>query len=636
MILLQTHELRKYYGQQAVLTDCTLEIRNSQKIGLVGPNGAGKSTLLRLLASELESDGGRVTGRPLLSVGYLQQHAQFTAGLTVQEAAYEALRPLVNMVDEFEQVSAAMGQAASDVETRRLATRFEWLQHELLTRDAFHLDRRIDRVLEGLRFTQGQRLQPVEQLSGGQQNRLLLAQLLLAEPDVMLLDEPSNHLDLEATQWLEEFLLASSQAFVVVSHDRFLLDRVTNHTWELVQGEVDCYRGNFSAYRLQKSQRLEVQRRTFDKQQEEITRLQDFVRRNLYGQKHAQAEDRRKKLERMDRVSPPREISAPAMFFPPAARSGDIVLRAEHMGKSFDHPLFHDLSFDVLRGQRWGILGRNGCGKTTLVRCLLGQEPLDQGRVTRGTGVLPGYLDQRLESVSSESLLVDAVRPARKEMDEPARRSLLARFGLPGDRVFQHVASLSGGERSRAALARLAADDANLLILDEPTNHLDLWARQALEEALLAFDGTVLIVSHDRYFLDSVVDHLVAFDQEGATVFPGSYSQYVAFRAGQGGPRTAPSAGDGGPPEESPRGAVRRSDTGPNRTKWRFPYRKVSEIEGEIQACEAEVEDIHRQLAMPQTHRDGTAVKAHQARLVALGDSLRRLYEHWEEALERN
>src|SRR5439155_18727350 len=262
--------------------------------------------------------------------------------------------------------------------------------------------------------------------------------LLLAEPDLMLLDEPSNHLDIDATEWLEDFLIESDQAILVVSHDRYFLDRVTNRTVELYQGTVESYSGNFTQYKRLKAERLEVQWRTYARQQEEIAKMEDFIRRYHFGDRHQQAEDRRKKLERIERVAPPREIAAPPMGFPPASRTGDIVLRVEKLSQSFlGKPLFANLSFDVLRGEKWGILGPNGSGKTTLLRCLLGQLEPDEGRIIFGTGVKAGYFDQMLTGLDEEMQVLDAVRPSHKEFVEQRRRDLLARYGVTGEMVFQ-------------------------------------------------------------------------------------------------------------------------------------------------------------------------------------------------------
>ena len=464
----------------------------------------------------------------------------------------------------------------------------------------------------------------------------MLAQLLLEEPDLLLLDEPSNHLDLEATQWLENYLQQSRQAFIIVSHDRYLLDCVGQRTLELCQGSVETYAGNYSAYQQQKKERLLVQQRTYEKQQTEIAKLKDFVRRHHHGQKHAQAEDRRKKLERIERVPLPREITSPTMFFPKAARTCDIVLRMEHLRKSFDQPLFEDLTFDVLRGEKWGVLGPNGCGKTTLLRCLLGECEPDDGRIVVGTGVQIGYFDQKLDCLSPDQLVVDAVRPDHKEFVEQQRRDLLARFGIQGDMVFQHVRELSGGERNRVALARLAAIDANLLVFDEPTNHLDLWAREALEVCLREFSGTVLLVSHDRYFLNRVVDHMLVVQDTRYQVISGNYDSYVQLvKQGYGSrPSAAMTAGSTG----SASSQKKRHKPVPSGQggKRRFPYRKTTDLEGDIQACEKQIDELHRELARPDVFRDGPRVKELKDELQQRLQRRKQLYEHWEEAMERN
>ncbi|HEX4149060.1 MAG TPA: ABC-F family ATP-binding cassette domain-containing protein, partial [Pirellulales bacterium] len=486
------------------------------------------------------------------------------------------------------------------------------------------------RVLDGLGFARASFDRPAAVLSGGQQNRLLLAKLLLRDPDLLLLDEPSNHLDIDATAWLENFLAESRQAMIVVSHDRYFLDRVTGGILELYRGEIDRYSGNFSAYWEQKAERAKVQARTFEKQQTEIAKTEDFIRRNHYGQKHTQAEDRRKKLERIERVKPPRQIVGPAMGFPPADRTGDIVLRVEQLAKSYDRPLFAGVTFDVLRGQRWGILGANGTGKTTLLRCIVGEQAADAGRAVLGSGVRVGYYDQMLSGLDEELSVVEAIRPSGKEFNEPERRQLLARFGLQGEAVFQPVASLSGGERSRAALAQLAADDANFLVLDEPTNHLDLWACDSLERSLNQFDGTLVFVSHDRYFLNRVADHLLIVEPDRFRVVEGDYDTYEFARQ-----QAALEPAEKRSPEPA-KAAAKGGREKPAKAKRRFPYRKVADLEAEIFERESRVATLHAALVAPDVLRDGRKVKEVQAQLDAEQAALRTLYEHWEEASELN
>ena len=467
---------------------------------------------MKIIASREEADAGDCNLHASCRLGYLEQQPEFVSGKTVMQVAREGLADLEQLARDADRVATQIAEAESEAEREALGKHFDELQHELHQREGYQVEHRVHAILHGLGFHEENFSQPVEQLSGGQQNRLLLAKLLLAEADLLLLDEPSNHLDIQATEWLENHLASSSQAMILVSHDRYLLDKVANRTVELFRGTSEDYPGNFSAYWRQKAERLEVQRRTYEKQQEEIEKLKDFIRRHHVGLKHAQAEDRRKKLERIELVPLPREIGAPTMGFPPASRTGDVVLRVEHLSKAYDTPLFSDLTFQIERGEKWGILGPNGSGKTTLLRCLLDIVERDEGRVIFGANVRHAYFDQMLSFPDLETQVVEAIRPDHKEFNEPQRRDLLARFGLTGDIVFQKLSSLSGGERNRAALARLSVSDANLLLLDEPTNHLDLWARASLEKSLTAFDGTVIFVSHDRYFLNQVADHLLVVE----------------------------------------------------------------------------------------------------------------------------
>jgi ATP-binding cassette subfamily F protein 3 len=649
MILLQLDGIQKHFGPEPVLDGVTFDLRPGERVGLVGPNGTGKTTLLKILAGKEEADGGSIVKHPSLHLGYLEQQPDWAPGRTLIDEARSALAGLVAMQEELVSVAEELGHCEDPIEHKRLADRYDHLQHEIERADAYNLDHKIERVLDGLRFRRESFNQPVELLSGGEQNRLMLAKLLLAEPNVMLLDEPSNHLDIEATEWLEAFLAESAAAMILVSHDRYFLDRVTNRTLELFQGTVDSYTGNFSAYWTQKAERLLVAERTYEKQQIEIEKAKEFIRRNHYGQKHQQAEDRRKKLERIELVAVPRKIALPPMGFPPASRSGDIVVRAEGLAKSFERTLFKDVDLQIVRGERWGLIGPNGCGKSTLLHCMLGEETPDKGTVQIGTGVNIGYFDQHLSGVSDGDDVVDSIRPTHKQFLTQQRRDLLGRFGISGDTQLQKVGKLSGGERNRVALARLAAADANFLVLDEPTNHLDLWARDALERALTEFDGTVLFVSHDRYFVNRVADHLIIFEPGGVRVMEGNYEAYQLFlkskEADEDAP-PAPSSKSQGKQHAKPASArATKPDSksngdgaaqGEKNKKRRFAYRKVSDIEADIFQRESRIEQLNEEMSDQATYRDGGRVRAIKQELSEQQSALNKLYEHWEEASEMN
>jgi len=634
MILLDVDCLRKHYGPEAVLNGVTFQVRPGERISLVGPNGSGKTTLLRIISGMDEADAGTCVFHPSVHLGYLEQQPQFEPGRTLWHEAAGALAKLLSLQDESLAVAEAIAECDDSAQRDRLSARYDHVQHELHRHAAYNLDHKIERVLEGLGFRKKTFTQPADSLSGGEQNRLILAKLLLAEPNLLLMDEPSNHLDIEATEWLEDYLLDSSAAMILVSHDRCFLDKVTNATVELFHGTVDSYAGNYTAYCRQKAERLLVQQRTYDKQQIEIAKTKEFIRRNTYGQKHAQAEDRRRKLERIEPVERPRQIECPPMGFPPASRSGDIVLRVNELAKAYERKLFAGLSFEITRGQRWGLLGPNGCGKTTLLQCMIGLIEPDEGNVTLGQGVEIGYFDQHLAELDDRAAAVDAIRPQRREFGLQQRRDLLARFGLGGDTALQTVDSLSGGERCRAALGRLAASDANFLVLDEPTNHLDLWAREALQRALTSFNGTVLFVSHDRYFLNKVADHLLVVEPNLIRVVEGNYTTYQQM--GHLRMVSPPSAASEAPPPKQPAPRTAKAETEPSRPRRRFPYRKVADLEEEIFARETGVEELQHRLAQGDTHRDGDLVRQIKTEIAQEQAALEMLYAHWEEATELN
>jgi len=640
MILLSLQEVVRQFDADPVLQGVSLEIRPGERVGLVGPNGAGKTTLMRILAGLDHPDRGEVTRHRSADVALLEQEADYSSERTVLDEAREGLAALYALQRESAELAAAIAGEPDSVQVARLQKRFDAVQSELDRLDAHHVEHRVEEVLHGLGFASSEFSQPLSELSGGQRNRALLARMLLRAPDVMLLDEPTNHLDIQATEWLENWLANAPQAMVVVSHDRYFFDRVTNRILELWSGRLTSYPGNFSAYWRQRHERVELLQKTYERQQEYIARTEEYIRRNKMGQKSAQAKDREKKLARVEEVERPAEIPESAMEFPSAGRPGDWVLEAREISKSLGRPLFADFSLRVERGDSLGIFGPNGCGKTTLLRVLLGELPPDTGIARIGTGVKIGYFDQRLTSVDPNCDAIEAIRPPdRPDLTPAALRNLLARFGIRGDLALQKVGNMSGGEKSKVALARLNAQNVNVLVLDEPTNHLDLWARDSLEEALRAYDGTLVFVSHDRYFLDRLAKRVVVCGNEGWKCYSGNYSDYVHFAQ----QRALEMAQTQQVARASrPTGAKSSDQTGPSdgttpaRRKRRFPYRKTEELEREIADKEAVLKQLQADMADPQIHRTPDRIREVTRQHETLTAELAALYEHWEEAAELN
>lgn len=651
MILLAARDLCRQFDAEPVFRDVTFDIRAGEKVALVGPNGCGKSTLLNVLTGKDQADIGAVDRPASVKIGVLEQHASFSEERTLIEEAKVGLAPLYKLQDDAHRLAEKMAEVTDPTEMERLHQRYDKLHSELERLDAYHVDHLVEEVLHGLGFTPDQYDRPLTTFSGGQQNRALLARMLLEKPDLMLLDEPTNHLDIAATEWLEEFLAKSNQAVLVVSHDRYFLDRVSNRTLELWQGGITDYPGNFSFYWKERDERLKVLRRTYDKQVEFVEKTKTFIAKNKYGQKSAQAKDRVKKLERVELVEIPSDFKDIVMGFPESSRTGDWVIRAEGVSKGFDGgALFEDVTVQIDRGDKVGILGPNGSGKTTLLRVLLGELKPDAGEVRFGTGVELAYFDQQLQSVDPSLDGVEAVRQpgCRWDADAPFAlgrgveltpgtvRGLLARFGISGDLGLQRVGAMSGGERTKVALTRMHALNPNVMFLDEPTNHLDLWACAALEKSLREFDGTVLFVSHDRYFIDNVATKVLVFEEDRWRIHEGNYSDCQHFIAATA-PTHSEKVAETGPRSATNNGSEAVPPTAKaDKRKRKFPYRKLHDIEDDIAREESHIEQLESDLALPEVHRDGDRMREVQRDYEDAQERLAQLMEHWEEAAELN
>jgi ATP-binding cassette subfamily F protein 3 len=638
MILISAKELGRQYSGDPIFNDLDFEVRAGERIGLVGTNGAGKTTLIKLLAKLDKPDYGSLFVRPGIRVSLLKQQPELAPGQTMIEVVKSGLASLIELQRELEEAAQEMSEAEDEADRLRAGRRYDELHEQIQHQDAYSVDHRVEEILSGLGFKESETTRAAETFSGGQQSRMMLAKLLLESPDLMLLDEPSNHLDIATTEWLESYLARQPVAMIVVSHDRYFLDKVVTKIWELQDGQITAYPGNYSQYWKLRAEKAKVLERQAERQEEKAAQLQAYIRKYGAGQRAKQAHDRERKLERLerDKVETLRDVVGPVMGFDEVERSGDIVIDARKIGKSFDKTLFKDLNLVVTRGQCTGVIGPNGAGKTTLIKTLIGREKADEGEVKLGHKVRVGYHDQGLHSLDPATTVVRAVWPEDDpEWAEGDVRDLLARFGLSGEKVFQTVGQLSGGEKAKAALARICATSANLMVMDEPTNHLDIWSCDALERSINEFEGTVLVVSHDRYFLNKVADNLIVVSDGKARVIDGDYETYVHVnekekeRAAAARAKRAPAVVAGA----SAKTASSNSAADP-KSKRKFPYRKAAEIEREIGELEAEVLEVEDKLGQPATWRDTLAAVKLQDRHTDLKAKLEYLYPHWETAIE--
>src|SRR6266403_1984509 len=638
-MLFRLSDVEKSFGAQDVLRGASLQVNPGEHVGLVGRNGAGKTTIFRLVTQEETPDAGEVVRARGLKLGLLAQHIHFEAGSTVHESALAAFGRLQRIEHEMHELEHQMADAGDDLE--KILERYSDLQHEYEREGGFEYSAKAEAILQGLGFDREAWHMETEKLSGGQQNRLGLACLLLSEPDVLLLDEPTNHLDVGAVEWLEEFLQTYPSAFVIISHDRYFLDRASRRIIEIENGRATTYTGNYSDYLVEREEQREIQQRAYDNQQRLIAKTEDFIRRNLAGQKTKQAKSRRIMLQRLDRVEAVRGDQASGDFrMQDIERSGTHVLTVTEASVGYpDKTLARDISLILRRGECLGVIGPNGSGKTTFVRTVLGQLPPLSGELRWGAKVQIGYYAQQLEDLDDRNeIMMELRRVAPSSASAGELRSFLAKFLFTGDDVYKHVRDLSGGEKGRLALAKLIYSGVNVLVLDEPTNHLDIPSREALEEALEAYEGTIVTISHDRFFLDRVATQILALDGMGKVEhYNGDYTEYHDWKAARLKRESDPSAMAGehirrqSVPSASADGAKRTlksrqskssaeskrrdrsSSDQSKRVKIVKKPRGAEIIEAEITELEKRIADLSDEMTKPEIARDIT-------RLVAVND----------------
>lgn len=632
MAILSASNLAKSFGADDIFAGVSVEIPHGAKIALVGANGIGKTTLLEVLIRRQEPSAGMVQHMKGLTIGYLPQRPQLSGERTLWDEMMTAFADLRAREARLAALAEQMSDPARP-DLDELIERYGREEHQFELDGGYTYETRARQVLQGLGFTPPDFTMPLTHLSGGQQTRALLARLLLEAPDLLVLDEPTNHLDINAIEWLESFLKAWPGALLLVSHDRYFMDSVVSTIWEMEWGRVEVYRGNYSHYVQQREQRLERLRKEYEAQQEFIAKEEDYIRRNIAGQNTAQAKGRLRRLERLKRdglIARPRQRRHIHLSLQANLRSGDKVLmtRGLVVGYHRDRPLVTVPDITLYRGEVAALIGPNGVGKTTLLKTLLREIPPLAGNAWLGASVQPGYFAQAHEGLKPDNSVLDELLTVRA-LSLSEARNYLASFLFTGDDVFRPVSTLSGGERGRLALAKLALAGANFLLLDEPTNHLDIESQEILQDVLAQYNGTILLVSHDRYLIDALATQVWDLQPEGMTLFEGPYREYVAAREAA---RAA--AQETASPPQKARPAAPSAERG---TSGLSPFRRqkrLAELEQQIAQLEAELDALHDALGEASLRGAVERVRDLGERYAVTEAALDRALQEWEALAE--
>ena len=627
-----------HYGERALFREVSFRIGPHDRIGLVGSNGAGKTTLLRILVGDQSADRGEIARAKYVTVGYLPQEGMAAAGRSLYKEAESVFADVLETQAGLDEVHRRMGEVDHESEEfRELLEVYGELQHKLEASDAFRMKTGIEKVLTGLGFTETDFGRRTEEFSGGWQMRIALAKLLLRQPSLLLLDEPTNHLDLDSLQWLEEYLRSYDGAVMIVSHDRRFLDNMTAKTYELSLGDLTEYTGNYSAYVTAREARKELQRAAFKNQQQQIKQTEQFIERFRYkATKARQVQSRIKQLEKLDLIEIEDEEGGIHFSFPPAPPSGRTVMELRGIQKRYG-PLtvFNGTDFDIDRGDRIAFVGVNGAGKSTLARIIAGVEPFDAGERKPGHNAIVSYFAQhQAEELNPLKDVLGTVDEVATGDIRKRLRTLLGCFLFSGDDVFKKVSVLSGGEKSRLALAKMLLAPANLIVLDEPTNHLDMRSKGVLQEALAEYEGSFVIVSHDRDFVDPIVTRVVEFRAGHLKTFAGNVSDYLEAR--QRAIEGAPEPGG----REIAQGSVKdrkRLEAEERQKRYRRTrplQEKIAALERQLETQEREKAAIERRMGEPDFYREGTTVKEVTARYKELEAGLQEGYFRWNELVK--
>ncbi|NLM13543.1 MAG: ABC-F family ATP-binding cassette domain-containing protein [Epulopiscium sp.] len=631
-MILACKDITKTFGTDIILKNITFQIEEKEKVALVGVNGAGKSTLFKILAGELSYDGGEIFKAKDTTIGYLSQNMEINTDNSILDEMLTVFSELIELEASIRLLEKEMS-AHQRENLSQLMNQYSLLQQEFEQKNGYGFRSQIKGVLKGLGFNENEFNKPVNVLSGGQKTRLALAKLLLSNPSVLLLDEPTNHLDISAIEWLEDFLKSYSGTVMIISHDRYFLDRIVSKVIEIENTKSSVYNGNYSFYAKQKQINREIQMNHYLAQQKEIKRQEEVIQtlRSFNREKSIKrAKSREKALEKIERIERPEALpSSMKLTLKPKIQSGNDVLHVENLSKSFgNHKLFENVSFDLKRGEKIALIGPNGVGKTTLFRILLDQIAPDKGFFRLGTNVKIGYYDQEHQTISSNKTIIDEISDTYPNLTLGEIRNILAAFLFTGDDVFKEISSLSGGEKGRVALAKIMLSEGNFLLLDEPTNHLDLLSKEVLEDALNNYQGTVLYISHDRYFINRTATKVLELTPYGIKEYLGNYDYYIEKRNQiqfNSMEKELPSAEKLSSSKEE---WLKRKE---EQAQQRKLQGSIEKIENQIHETENQIEEINQQLCLEEVYTNPEKSQEILNMKTQLEEELERLYEQWEE-----
>lgn len=635
MNVLSLKNISKSFGIDEILRDVNISINEGDKIGFIGENGAGKSTLLKIITGELEEDTGEIYIEKGKKLGYLTQTLSLNPSSTIYEEMLSVFSNLISIEEKLKvlEEKMAMPYTSQNSHIHEKAIKdYSDLTELYKNRGGYNYKILIGKVLKGLNFTQEDYNKEIQILSGGQKTRLSLCKLLLTSPDILLLDEPTNHLDLEAIEWLEEYLKEFRGTLLVISHDRFFLDSVTEKTFELSKGLVYTYNGIYTKYITLKKERMEQELKAYTLQQVEIKRQEEIIERyrSFNREKSIRAaESREKALSKLERIeAPTAEPSQAKIKFETRIKSGNDVLFVEELKKSFPStPLFEGVSFELKRGDKTALIGDNGIGKTTLLKIILGRVQKDMGEIILGKNVIPGYYDQEQSDLNLSKTIIDEVWDMYPDMKTTEIRNALAAFLFKGDEVFKEISLLSGGEKCRINLLKLMLSKSNFLLLDEPTNHLDIASREALEDALLSYDGTLFVISHDRYFLNKVINKILDLSPVGVKEYLGNYSYYIEKKTN---PQRFQEIQEG---EEKSKTFIEHNKKKKKEEEKKKKEREqaVKNVESSIEEAEESKRKLEESLCLEENYKDPTKCKNINSEINKLKNLIAELYDKWEE-----